>query len=88
MYFAIVVFKNEDDCQTALNEPRHLQSKVNKLCKKTAKYSLNPADMQSDDEDELVDEHTKLMVEDGFTLVAPEKEGAKKGRGTDGVNTV
>jgi len=28
------------------------------------------------------------MEEGGFTMVVPEKEGAKKGRGTDGVNTV
>jgi hypothetical protein len=28
------------------------------------------------------------MEEGGFTIIAPEKEGDKKGRGTDGVNTV
>lgn len=44
--------------------------------------------MDMSDEEEPVDEHTKLMEEGGFTMVAPEKEGAKKGKGTDGVNTV
>ena len=29
-----------------------------------------------------------MMEEGGFVMVVPEKEGAKKGRGTDGVNTV
>lgn len=87
LYFAIIVFKHAEDCQLALNEPRHFQSKVNKLCKKTAKFSLNPLEGESEEEEE-VDEHTKMMEEGGFILVAPEKEGAKKGKGTDGINTV
>ena len=36
----------------------------------------------------MKDVHTELMEEGGFTMIAPEKEGDKKGKGTDGVNTV
>lgn len=42
VYFAIVVYKNAEDCQTVLNEPKYLQAKVNKVMKKSAKFSRNP----------------------------------------------
>jgi hypothetical protein len=54
-----------------LNEPKFLQSKVNKLCKKSAKYSLNPAEDQSEEE-ETKDDHTVKMEEGGFIMVAPD----------------
>jgi hypothetical protein len=54
----------------ALNEPKFLQSKINKLCKKTVKYAINPTEDDSE-EDDIKDEHTKKMEEGGFIMVTP-----------------
>jgi hypothetical protein len=43
---------------------------------------------ESDDEANVKDEHTTMMEDGGFIMVAPESEGALKGRGTDGTSTV
>jgi hypothetical protein len=51
LYFAIVVYKNADDCKLILNEPKYLQSKVNKLMKKSAKFSANPFAGEADDDE-------------------------------------
>ena len=91
LYFAIITYKSADDCKLILNEPKFLQSKVNKLCKKSAKFSLNPLNdgPDSDNEDfDKKDDHTVKMEEGGFTLVAPTEEGAIKGKGSDGISTV
>lgn len=66
------------------------------MMKKNLKYSSNPftngdeEDSSNDEDGEKKgkDEHTTQMEDGGFTMVNPETEGAKKGKGTDGVNTV
>ena len=99
VYFAIVVYKNVEDCKMVLNEPKFLQSKVNKVMKKSAKFSKNPfardeddSDLDSEEEaaknDPSKKEHTAQMQDGGFTMVIPLAQGSSKGRGTDGVNTV
>lgn len=91
VYFAIVVFKNAEDCELVLKEPKYLQGKVNKIMQKSVKWSSNPfanEEELSDDESKPVDQHKSKMQEGGFTIVAAESEGAKKGKGSDGVNTV
>lgn len=78
----------------ALNEPKFLQQKVNKVMKKSARFSHNPFARggESDDSDNEKnpddDDHKAKMEEGGFTMVIPESEGASKGRGNDGFNTV
>ena len=55
VYFALVVYKNAEDCRMILNEPKFLQGKVNKLMRKTVKFSANPfadEDEMSEDSDE------------------------------------
>jgi hypothetical protein len=52
------------------------------------KFSLNPLDEEVSEEEQEVDEHKQLMEEGGFTIVAPEKEGASKAKGSDGITTV
>lgn len=42
VYFALVVYKNAEDCSLALNDSKFLQSKVNKLTKKGTKLASNP----------------------------------------------
>lgn len=72
-----------------LTEPKFLQSQVNKLSKKALKLSLNPLDENdSDEEGQEKDEHTVMMEDGGFTVVALEKEGAAKSKGSDGHTTV
>ena len=67
--------------------------------KKTVKFSSNPFGDEddpgmSDDEEEISPEeqakkdHQAQMEDGGFIMVLPETSGSKKGRGTDGVNTV
>ena len=72
-----------------LTEPKFLQSQVNKLSKKALKLSLNPLDgNDSDEEGQEKDEHTVMMEDGGFTVVALEKEGTAKSKGSDGHTTV
>ena len=42
VYFALVVYKDSDDCSLALNDSKFLQSKANKLTKKGVKFTNNP----------------------------------------------
>ena len=62
--------------------------------KKHVKFSSNPFSNDDDEEDDSdddsgrKDDHTERMEDGGFTIVAPENEGSKKGKGSDGVNTV
>ena len=56
--------------------------------KKSVKGSRNPFVNDSDEEVALKDDHTEKMEEGGFTMVVPESENAKRGKGSDGVNTV
>lgn len=42
VYFALVVYKTAEDCRMVLSEPKFLQSKVNKLMRKSVKFSNNP----------------------------------------------
>ena len=77
VYFGIVVYKNAEDASAILTDPKSLQSQVNKLCKKTLKFSLNPLDDSGSEEEVVKDAHTDQMEEGGFTIIAPEKEGDK-----------
>jgi hypothetical protein len=59
VYFALVVFKNAEDCRLALNDPKFLQGKVNKLMRKSVKFSSNPFADEADpieSEDEITPE--------------------------------
>jgi hypothetical protein len=52
---------------------------------------LNPLEGsdESEEEEEGKDTtHTDMMADGGFTIIAPEKTGDHKGKGSDGVNTV
>jgi hypothetical protein len=99
VFFATVVFKSAEDVNMMMNDPKFLQGKVNKLMRKSVKFSSNPfADRDdpgmSSDEEEVTPEqqqqkdHRTQMEDGGFIMVVPETAGSKKGRGTDGVNTV
>ena len=99
VYFATVVFKSAEDVNMLMNDPKYLQGKVNKLMRKSVKFSTNPFSdqqdpgMSSDEEDlspekKAEKEHRAQMEEGGFIMVLPETTGSSKGRGTDGVNTV
>ena len=97
VYFALVVYKKVEDCKVVLNDPKFLQGKVNKLMKKSVKFSSNPFAAEEDDvsekeseneDDKVTAEHNAKMEEGGFIMVKPETLGSKKGRGSDGVNTV
>lgn len=94
-----MVYKSADDCRLILEQPKLLQGKVNKIMRKTVKFSSNPfadddafsqegSDAEDSDKDPEQEEHKRQMEEGGFIMVAPETQGSKKGRGTDGVNTV
>ena len=65
--------------------------------RKSVKFSSNPFADEADapeSEDEITEEqrekqeHQQKMEEGGFIMVLPETQGAKTGRGTDGVSTV
>jgi len=98
VYFALVVYKSAEDVNLVLNDPKFLQAKVNKLMRKSVKFSSNPFADEADpveSEDELTPEqreqldHKARMEEGGFIMVVPEAGGSgSKGRGTDGVSTV
>ena len=92
-----MVYKKVEDCKVVLNDPKVLQGKVNKLMKKSVKFSSNPFAAEEDDvsekeseneDDKVTAEHNAKMEEGGFIMVKPETLGSKKGRGSDGVNTV
>ena len=38
----MVVYKNAEDCRLAMSDPKYLQGKVNKLMRKSVKFSTNP----------------------------------------------
>jgi hypothetical protein len=42
VYFALVVYKSAEDCLSILTEPKVFQGKVNKMLKKSVKFSRNP----------------------------------------------
>jgi hypothetical protein len=99
VYFALVVFKSAEDARVIVSDPKVLQAKVNKLMRKSVKFSSNPfADEDSvggESEEDLENpeilakrQHKEQMEDGGFIMVMPENQGSKKGRGTDGVNTV
>jgi hypothetical protein len=59
VYFALVVYKNAEDVNLVLNDPKFLQAKVNKLMRKSVKFSSNPFADEADpmeSEDELTPE--------------------------------
>ena len=63
-----MVFKTKEECDLALNGS-FLQSKVNSVCKRALKFTLNSEfEAKKEDEDEK-DESTKMMEEGGFTVV-------------------
>lgn len=92
----MVVFKNSQDCDLILSDPKFLQSKVNKVMRKSVKFTSNPFadENEEESEDEMSPEqqaekeHKAKMEDGGFIMVVPETLSGKKGRGTDGVSTV
>ena len=56
VHFALVSYKAEEDCRRVLSDPKVFQALVNKVMRKTVKYSSNPFaadDVEvSDEEDE------------------------------------
>lgn len=42
VYFALVAYKAAEDCRRVLGDPKVLQALVNKVMRKSVKYSSNP----------------------------------------------
>ncbi len=75
----MVVYKNTEDCRQILADPKFLQGKVNKLMRKSVKFSSNPfsddplgVDNESENEEPVKDKHREKMEEGGFIMVLPE----------------
>ncbi|CDW80894.1 UNKNOWN [Stylonychia lemnae] len=94
VYFALVTYKNTEDCNHVLDEPKFLQAKVNLLTKKGIKFSENPfaKDNEEEEVEEQDDDHQEKMQDGGFTMVTAaalnENSHGVKGKGSDGISTV
>jgi hypothetical protein len=76
VHFGLVVFKDARSVDSILADSKFLQSKVNKLARKTVGYAQNPFENKIDesDSDSEISEtelarraHIEMMEEGGFT---------------------
>lgn len=87
IYYGIITFKKQADCDRVLADTKLMQTIVNKTTRKQVRY-LNTGE-DEDEEEAPVDEHKAAMQDGGFTLV---EEGddhlhAKKKKTDDGNHT-
>ena len=95
LYFAIVVFKNDESVDKILGDSKFLQGKVNRHAKKQIGFMANPflageqdlLNSDSEAEEEVGHKNDKAKMEEGgFTLVEQDIDNPTRTRGRDKYN--